>query len=352
MRKILAASSILITGFQTVNAFNIAFDYSNDSSLFFNNATAKATLEKAAADLSAVITSTLSPITTDVYTGTNGSTTATFDWKLTYTNPTSGATVTLNTFTAAANTFTIYVGARPLPGTTLGTGGIGGSGFSFGASGFESEFTGAVAAAETASNNAMRRGTNMTFSSFTQNTTFGTTTTSYTVKTAPIIGNLWFDNDTNNDGTIDDLATLNAHWNFDFANTTFAGKDDFYSVALHEITHSLGFGGSNSWSNNHSGTTWLGSSAVALNGGSGAGLLDSDQAHIVSSYMSTRVDNGAAQEAIMDPSLTQGTRKYITRMDLAILQDMGYQTVPEVNTGALLAVGLGGIFWLLRRKVA
>ncbi len=351
-RKIQIAVLTLILGSQAAPAFNIVFDYSNDSSNFFGNTTAKATLEKAAADLSAAITTSLAPVTTDVYTGTNGVTTATFDWKLTYTNPTTGATVTLNTFTSAANTFTLYVGAQPIAGTTLGQGGTGGAGFSFGGSGSGSQWTGAVAAAEAASNAGMGRGANVTFSSFSGSLALGGTPANYNVRTGPILGNLWFDNDSNNDNVIDDAVMLGNYWNFDYANTSFAGKNDFYSVALHEMIHSLGFGGSDSWDNEHSGTTWLGAKAVAQNGGSGAGLLASDQAHIVSSYSSTRLDTGAVQEAVMDPTLTQGTRKYLTQMDLAMLNDMGYQVVPEANTNAMLLVGLSGLLWLTRRKSA
>jgi hypothetical protein len=34
-----------------------------------------------------------------------------------------------------------------------------------------------------------------------------------------------------------------------------------------------------------------------------------------------------AQEAVMDPTLTNGTRKKVTRLDVAFLRDMGWQTV-------------------------
>lgn len=335
---------------QSASAFSIALNYSNDSSNFFGNATAKAALEQAAADLSAAITSTLNPITTDVYTGTSGSTTATFNWSLTYTNPTTDSTVTLNTFTAAANTFTIYVGARPIAGTTLGQGGIGGIDLGISGSGQSSQWIAAVAAAEASSNTSMRRGTNMTFSSLAGDATLGMATANYLLKTGPILGNLWFDNDSDNDTNIDNAMMLDGYWNFDHTLASFGTKNDFYSVALHEMIHSLGFGESESWTDNHSNTTWLGTNAVVLNGGSGSGLLDSDQAHIVSSYSSTRIDNGMAQETVMDPALLQGSRKYLTSMDLAMLQDMGYQVVPEASTNSMILLGLGGMAWLIHSR--
>jgi hypothetical protein len=43
--------------------------------------------------------------------------------------------------------------------------------------------------------------------------------------------------------------------------------------------------------------------------------------------MSTRISDGAAQEAVMDPTLTQGTRKSLTALDLAFLRDIGYTTI-------------------------
>ena len=79
-------------------------------------------------------------------------------------------------------------------------------------------------------------------------------------------------------------------------------------------------------------------------------MLDGDQAHLISSYSSTRIDNGQVQEAVMDPTILQGTRKYLTRMDLAILQDMGYQVVPEASTNVMVLLGLGGMSWFIRNK--
>jgi hypothetical protein len=47
--------------------------------------------------------------------------------------------------------------------------------------------------------------------------------------------------------------------------------------------------------------------------------------------MSTNALTGAAQEAVMDPSITQGTRKYLTALDLAFLRDIGYSTIDWVT---------------------
>jgi hypothetical protein len=56
--------------------------------------------------------------------------------------------------------------------------------------------------------------------------------------------------------------------------------------------------------------------------------------------MSPRVKDGVLQEAVMDPSILTGTRKYLTQMDLAFLRDLNYVTIPEPSTVALCVSGL------------
>lgn len=327
-------SLLLFVGVTQLQAFNIQLDYTHDT-FFGSNPTAKAAIEAAAADVSGVLTSSLGAVTSDLFTGTNASTTVTFDWKLTYTNPTTGATVTLNTFTLPADTFTIYVGARLLAGSTLGQGGRGGVGLSAGVSGYASQLQGAVDSAEAASNAAMTRGVPVVSAALSGSVTLGATTAPYDLFVGPTIGNLWFDSDTD--------------WHFDHTTSVASGKSDLYSVALHEILHTLGFGTGYEWDSLHAGTTWLGSNAIALNGSSGTGLLDAGEAHLVSGLMSTRLSDGFAQEAAMDPTLTVGTRKYLTAMDLAILQDLGYAVIPEPATPLLLLSAM--IAGALRRRL-
>jgi len=331
------------------HAIVIQLDYSLDSTNFFGtNPAARNALEAAAADISAAILPSLDAIPTDTFTGTNLLTTATFDWRLNFENPATGAPVTVQTFTRPADQIVIYVGARALVGSALGEGGPGGAGISLNGSGLSLQWQGAVAAAESASNDVMPRDGGPIIGRLRGSSNFGGQTATYDLPYGAILGNLWFDLDTNEDGLADSSAILNAFWQFDSTTNVAPGKNDFYSVALHELLHSIGFGSSETWDNLVSGTTWLGPAAKALRGGNGANLVSSDGAHVAESSMSRRLFDLGPQEAVMDPSLTVGTRKYLTELDMAFLRDLGYATIPEPSITALMSIP--GAMLLLRRR--
>ena len=324
-----------------LSAINITIDYSYTTDSFFDNSPngilAKSAVNAAALDISNAITSHLGAINTYNFNGSSdgGTTTTSFTATLEFNNPDTGI-ATPFTDALAADQFIIFAGARPLGGATLGQGGPGATGYSGGGGGgFESEWIATVADAETKFNNTMNRGTAVLASSFSGNSTLGSTTANYALNLAPTIGNLWFDND--GSGT----------WHYNHLTSVNSGESDLYSVALHEILHSLGFGISDSWKSFRSGTDWSGAEAIAENGGSGTGLVESGSGHISTGTMSTRITDGSAQEAAMDPSILTGTRKSLTELDLAFLRDLGYETVPEPSTAALLAFGLIAI---LRRR--
>lgn len=354
MKRLLPLAVLLAT-LSAAHALIVELDYSYDSAganFFGQNPAAKAAVDKAGSDIGAAILQSLGAVNTDIFTGTTGSTTTTFDWSLTIPDPTTGQNVTLNTFTFAANTVKIFVGMRPLTGSTLGVGGPSGAGLSTGVSGFASELQSSVAKAETASNAVMPRGGGPVQGSISGSLTLGATTASYTVSYGSLLGALSFDNDTNDDGTPDSFVTLANFYQYDPNAAVSPGKNDLYSIALHEILHSIGFGTSATWNSKKSGTTWLGSNAIALNGGTGAGLVSTDGGHIADGYLSQRFSDGVTQEAVMDPSLTVGTRKTLTRMDLAFLRDLGYVTIPEPATAGLLLTGLALLVPCRRRHAA
>jgi hypothetical protein len=336
-------------------AFTVVLDYTYDSTGFFtSNLVAKAALEQAATDLSNLITSPLGAISPSSmsFTGNVSGTTATADWKLSFSNPTTAAAVELTSYSAAAGEFRVFVGMRSLSGSTLGQGGPAGMGLNFGGGGTESNWVAAVSAMNTASNAVMMRGGGQVIGNFSGNFTLGATDGAYSLNYGAIAGTLWFDNDADNNGSAD--GDLSTYWHFNHATGVGGGLNDFYSVALHEILHSMGFGTGATWDGNVSGASWLGTQAIAEHG-TGANLIDTGSgAHIADNTMSLTLAGSLSQEVVMGPSIVTGTRKTLTELDAAFLQDLGYSVaaIPEPSTCALLfgAGVLGLAVW--RRRAA
>jgi hypothetical protein len=316
----------LLCGTAPCSAIELDLDFTYDS-WFNSHPTAKTTLEKAAFDISQTITTVLGPVM-DTSVGTNAETTVTFDFKLTYTQPSEGGTqLDFDPVNLPANNVKIFVGMRHLSGSVLGEGGPGGTGFLAGGSGFANQLPTAVQNAAAAANANVGRGGGPVFARYSDD--FGLPDTQYTINFGSTIGNLWFDDDSNDNGDADSDAVLNNYWQFDYQQPVGAGKNDFYSVALHELLHALGMGTSTSWNDRiPAGENWNGPQVMALLG-TGTNVLDADpgHAHISGALFSTRLSDGGVQQAVMSPSITTGTRKSLTRLDLAFLRDIGWQTI-------------------------
>jgi hypothetical protein len=320
------------------SAITIAIDFSNSTSGFFDENTAdgllaRAAVQAAADDLSAAITTSLDPLITRVYTGTSGSTTVTLTNTLRYTNPDTGVTTNF-VGNLAADEFRIFVGARSLSGSTLGQGGPGSVSLGAGISGFVAQAQAAANLASANSSAGMTRGAHVIS---TINGAFGGSFSGTTFSTSygPTLGNLWFDNDGS------------STWHLDHTTAVTSGASDLYSVALHEMLHSLGIGTADNWDSSVSGMDWTGSEVIALYG-TGTGLIDADGSHIENDIMSFRLSDGGMQEVVMDPNITTGTRKQLTLLDLAFLRDIGWQTIPEPSS--ILLIGLGSFSLIVRRK--
>jgi len=327
LTRVVFAAVVSLTMASTSSAVLINIEYGSGT-LFYSgiDATARAAIDAAAADVSAAITSSLNAISTDVYTGVNASTTVNFDWNYSYTNPNTGGLTTIQSPTIAADTITLFAGARSLLGSTLGTGGPSGIGFSLGASGFPGESPQAVTSAATQSEAALSRGGGPVIGSLGGDFDFSGTVTNYSIDYGIAFGSLSLDNDSDNNGLIDSSTALDNYWHWDSTTPVASGKNDLYSVALHEILHAIGIGTADSWDTLANGTTWNGSNVQAI-AGSGSNLINPDGSHVANSVMSTRISDGMAQEVVMDPSITTGTRKELTVLDLAFLRDIGYETI-------------------------
>lgn len=239
-----------------VPAITIQLDYSHDTSGFFNNSAARAVMQQAATDIGNTLTANLAAITP------SGSDT----WSATFYDPSTGAQVSVSNLSVAANTITVFVGARSL--SANGEAGVGGFG-GYSVSGSQS------------------------WISNVENRDWG--------GVAPWGGSIAFDTSRN--------------WYFSIsANGLTSSQLDFYSVAEHELGHVLGIGTSTQWNNLVSGSSFVGSHAEAVYGG---------PVPVSTAHWANGVSiNG--QQAVMDPVLNYGQRLNWTTLDAAALQDLGW----------------------------
>ena len=250
---------------RVVPAVTVRFDYSLDTSGFFNDPAKRAALEAAVAPIEAVATENLAPI---VPSGGN-------TWAATFVNPGTNQPVTLPNLAVNANELVIFISGADLHSDELGLTNSGG----FNAAGTP-DWLDAV------------RGRGQ----------LGAT-----------------------DGTKSDIAPWGAmiafddkaNWNFTAAPPR-ADQFDFHTVATHELLHAFGFGlGDPAFTHNISGTDFAGPHVLAVTGGTPAAVT-ADLEHFIPG---TAV---LGQDEVMQPSLYPGTRRNLSALDVAALQDMGW----------------------------
>lgn len=333
---------------QPAAALTIDLDW-DTGSIFHSDITARAAIQAAADDLSDAITSSLSgigngSINNGSYEWTTSDVTSRQRLSMTYTwNYFSNEEGIIAAELLPANTVKISVDGKPLSGDTLGSGGPLGSSFGWGwgwksegssptqsvfdeqADDLSAELNGLV------SNRLMRGGGPIigtrsgTITLEDENFPLSTTT-DYSVSYGPAYGSLSLDTSYGNfnNGT---PKQFEDYWHTDHTLDVTSGKNDLYSVALHEMLHAIGVGSSHTWDEMAAGNNWLGSN-VQEEFGTGTNVITGN--HIAAGLMSQVIDSGAMQEAVMDPNITTGTRKYLTALDLAFLRDLGYETItPE-----------------------
>ena len=305
-------STFLIGKTIRTEAFNIAFDYTYDTNNFFSDQTRKNALEQAASYYETYISDDLQAIVIDDGSNTNSSAigfnfsyldennqvqNGTNTWTTSFFDPATGNTNTITDFTLAADTITIFAGGQNLSGSTLGEGGAGGISSSFGTVDFINLIS---SRGETGALDANPTDIGL----------WG--------------GSITFDND----GVIDTgTETISYNWHYDTSTEPASDEVDFLSVAVHELGHVLGFGGS-SWQTNVSNGEFTGTNAV---NSYGSNVPLSDPGHWLDGITSTAIDGTLNQEVSLDSNITIGTRKILTELDYSGLADIGW----EVSQNAL-----------------
>lgn len=281
------------------SALILNFDYSYDANGFFSDPTRRAVLESAGGYFETLITDDLTAITSS---GIN-------QFNAVFSNPATGNSETINGFSVAADTLTIFAGGRVMGTSTLGVGGPGG----FGVSGTASFVDNAISRGEV-----------------------GDVQGPGATEFAPWGGSIAFNS--------------NSSWYFDTDTSTteaFSGND-FFSIALHELGHLLGIGTADSWNALIDGNgDFTGTQSVLAYGGNvplaSSGHWDNGVNGLV---------DGVSQEAAMTPSILIGSRKLFTDLDSAGLDDLGWDVaaVPVPAAIWLFGSGLLGLVGIARRR--
>jgi len=266
----------------------IELDYSLDTQGFFSNPNRRAVMDFVADYMSDLLLDDFAAITPS---GPN-------TWTAMITSPGEGTPTNLFDLTIPADTIRVYVGGRDLGPTTLGVGGAGG----YSASGSQ-VFLDSIEG----------RGQPGAIGPDASKTDYG----------------LW-------GGAITFNTTKN--WYAGITDDGLISQNDLLSVAFHEMVHVLGFTiGVPSFANLLAGTEFMGPRVMAESDSGSVFVGAGDMSH----WASGTTDNG--QETAMDPTLTVGTRKLLTRLDLAALDDIGWELAPVQWGGAGPTVSWQGV---------
>lgn len=301
MRKIFAPALLALAASGAAQAnIDIVFDFTYDTNNFFSSSERINALNAAASVFETRFADSLSAITSS---GGNNFSTIFFNQA----NP-FGPDITLANQSVAANVIRVYASGVDLGTNTLGMGGPGG----FDCIGFG-----------TFCSDASSRG---------QGTVNGPGAWDF----APWGGTISFNN-------------TSTDWYFGLSSSGLgASQFDFYSVAVHELAHVLGFSLSDSFINLVSGNHFVGQ-----NTGTVALTPEGHWAPGTTSLIDGIYGDGMLYEVAMGPTLASGQRKRFTDLDYAAMQDIGWQVtpVPEADTWAMLLAGLGLVGFAARRRL-
>ncbi len=215
--------------------------------------------------------------------GNNGSNT----WTARFSNPGTGANEQIQDLTVDEDTIIVYAGGRNI--SSLGRGGFGG----FSVSG-SSDFVNLI-----------------------QGRSQGGVLTNPVTDFARWGGFITFDTDRNWHNTTD-LGSLDSN------------EIDFLTVAIHELSHVFGFGLSTSWNNQIDNGNFTGSNSLAVyrsetDPNANSIPLQNDGAGHWTEGTSSLTREDKLQETSLDPDISIGTRKILTFLDYAGLEDVGWE---------------------------
>nr|WP_290222820.1 hypothetical protein [Trichocoleus desertorum] len=261
--------------------FQIQFDYRFDTNGFFANPQHRATLKAAAGLWEAVIQDEFADLPAGV--------------RFRVQNPQTGQMETV-ILDAESDDLLIFVGAQTVPfGNLSGALAAGGpDGLDVAGSIFSNRFSGS------------------NFEPWVGSISFSSAPTFSNGTPAP-----WFFDQTLN--TTDDIPS---------------NQTDFLSTALHEIGHVLGLGTSPVFKTIGQGAAFSGPNARDVNGGQPI-PLDSDLGHIQDGFLSDG-------KPILMGATNPGVRQTITRLDQAMLADIGYQIAGFQTQGFTPAIATAG----------
>jgi hypothetical protein len=271
---------------RTLLSLTVQLDFSLDANNFFDTATKRSVLQAAVNAAVARYGDHLAAINPTPLLGNI--------WTATVANPATGADTTFTNPTVPEDTLIVFVGGRDM--SALGVGGPGG-----------------FASSGTPDWNAL-------IASRGESNTSGSSATDF----GPYGGSIVFD------------SSPTAGWYFGTDPAGISGKNDFYSVALHEMTHVLGFGTSAAFTARVNSGKFTGPSAVAAYDGTGDVPIAGDNSH----WASGTKDNGV--EAAMDPELTTGQRKLLTPLDLAAMDDIGWEVPIDATLNPVSPISTRG----------
>jgi len=269
-------------------AVTIRFDFTYDRTGFFNDPARRAALQQAAGTIGPRLNDTLAGLAPS---GNNS-------WQASFFNPGTNSTVVLTNPTIQENEIVVFVAAAPIGDGELGlttTGGYSASG------------------TRTWLDKVRNRG--QAGASATPKTDFSTWG-----------GMITFDSQ--------------ANWNFT-TNPPDRAQYDFNSVTLHELMHVFGFGlGEPAFTRNITGWNgstgkYTGAAVTAIAGGS---LTITGDSGVADHWApGTSIDG---LESPLQPALVQGVKRGLTRLEYAVLQDLGWEVFSgPVRTSSALASG-------------